>query len=619
MTDGETTSRPRVVIVDDSEEVRTIVRVALTASGLFDVVGEGADGGEAISQAYRLQPDIMVLDTSMPTMDGLEALPPVLALSPETRVVMYTGFSEHGLADRAREYGAVDLIEKSIPIRELAARLWEVVSNTPAPVQRKPLRVVGADAADEAFQDQEVLDEHLERFGEVFEQAAIGMATMTLSGSVVRANQALGRMMHSEPADLVGLDYGQLMHGCGDLLDEALAAIVELSNDLATFEHPIPDGDGDGLGTARVTLAPVRDSNAVPLYVFAQVQDITGQRRAEDELRRSEERFRLLVTSVQEYAIYMLDPEGRVRSWNAGARRIKGYPAREIIGQHFRVFYPPEEQAVGHPERNLEAALRDGSYTEEGYRVRRDGSRFWASVVITAVYDDEGRHIGFTKVTRDQSEQQEAIEQRAHLLAVTAHELRSPTAAVEGAASLLASSWDELSVEERDRLLGAITASAGRLHRLAADLSVASRLQSDTLAVVPEEISLRALLGAAVARVQAAEPSTEVRAEIDDVTVQGDAARLGQALDNLFDNALRHGRGPITLTGKVDGDGVRIAVQDAGRGVPGEVAARLFERFAAGPDGGTGLGLYLVREIARRHGGDATYEDPARFVIDLPA
>lgn len=605
------------MIVDDSEEVRTIVRAALDASGLFEVIGEGADGGEAITQAYRLQPDLLLLDTSMPTMDGLEALPPLLALSPETRVVMYTGFEERGLAERAREYGASDLIEKSIPVRELAERLWQVLSGAPARVARPPLRVVATDTVEDSSQAQEVLDEHLERFREVFEQAAIGMATMTLSGSVVRVNRAMARIMEAEPAELVGIDYGQLMQGHGDVLDEGLASIVEMGRDLVTFEHPIPDDDGPG--TARVTLAPVRDSNGTPLYVFAQVENITAQRRVEDELRRSEERFRLLVTSVQEYAIYMLDPDGRVRSWNAGARRIKGYPAREIIGQHFRIFYPPEEQAVGHPERNLEAALRDGSYSEEGYRVRRDGTRFWASVVITSVYDEHGRHVGFTKVTRDQSEQREASEQRAHLLAVTAHELRSPTAAIEGAAGLLTSSWDELGEQQRGRLLAAISASATRLHRLASDLSVASRLQSDTLEVVPEEIGLRDVLAAAAARVRAADPSIDLTTDVDDLTVQGDASRLGQALDNLLDNALRHGRGPITLTGKVANSGVRIAVQDAGRGVPAEVADRLFERFAAGPEGGTGLGLYLVREIARRHGGEATYEDPARFVIDLPA
>jgi PAS domain S-box-containing protein len=612
--------RPTLVIVDDSEEVRTIVRAGLEASGLFEVVGEGADGAEAIAHAYRLQPDVMLLDTSMPTMDGLEALPPVLALSPETKVVIYTGFEQRGLAERAREFGAADFIEKSTPVRDLPERLWRVLGRgtATAPEPRIRLRVVAAEAPDrQADQDQQVLDEHLERFREVFEQAAIGMATLTLNGSVVRANAALARLMDCGPEDLVGVDYGVLMRGHGDLLDDGLASVVELGSDLVSFEHPLPVGDDPG--TVRVTLAPVRDSKSQPLYVFAQVEDISAERRAEDQLRRSEERFRLLVTAVRDYAIFMLDPTGHVMSWNAGARRIKGYAARDIIGQHFRVFYPPEEQEAGHPERNLELALRNGSYAEEGWRVRQDGSRFWAGVVITAVHDASGRLVGFTKVTRDQTQQREADEQRAHLLAVTAHELRSPAAAIEGAAALLGDGWDDLEANQRRALLGAISASAHRLHRLAADLGTASRLESDVLGLELEDVSLAELLGSAVDRAQAANPGVDLTLEVDDATFRGDPARLGQAVDNLFENALRHGRTPVRMTGTPIDGGVRISVQDAGAGVPDEVVPRVFERFATGPRGGTGLGLYLVREIARRHGGDATYEDPATFVIELPA
>jgi PAS domain S-box-containing protein len=612
--------RPTLVIVDDSEEVRAIVRAGLESSGLFEVVGEGADGAEAIAHAYRLQPDLLLLDTSMPAMDGLEALPAILTLSPHTRVVIYTGFEERGLANRAREYGAADFIEKSLPIRELPARLWRALDKeTPLPTPRTGLRVVGAgDARDpHATPEQDVLDEHLERFREVFEQAAIGMATLTLNGSVVRGNAALARLMDCEPDELVGVDYGILMRGHGDLLDDGLASIVELGRDLISFEHPLPVGEEPG--TVRVTLAPVRDSKSQPLYVFAQVEDISAQRHAEDELRRSEERFRLLVTAVRDYAIYMLDPTGHVMSWNAGARRIKGYTGRDIIGQHFRVFYPPEEQADGHPEHNLELALRDGSYAEEGWRVRRDGTRFWASVVITAVHDAAGRHIGFAKVTRDQTQLQEAIEQRAHLLAVTAHELRSPAAAVEGAAELLAEGWDDLDAAQRTRLLGAISASAERLHRLAADLGTASRLQSDTLALLPEEVSLTRLLVSAAERAEVSDLDVDISVEADDVTFTGDPARLGQAIDNLLENAARYGAAPVTVTGTLTGGAVRIAVHDSGVGVPDELVPRLFDRFASGPLGGSGLGLYLVSEIAHRHGGQASYEAPSTFVIDLPA
>ncbi len=144
--------------------------------------------------------------------------------------------------------------------------------------------------------------------------------------------------------------------------------------------------------------------------MFLQVQDVTAQRAAEDALRLSEERFRLLVEAVEEYAIFMLDPDGIIVSWNAGAQRSKGYRADEIIGQHFRTFYPRELQEARHPEYELERALIDGHYSEEGWRIRKDGSRFWAHVLITAVFDDAGQHLGFAKVTRDITANREAEE-----------------------------------------------------------------------------------------------------------------------------------------------------------------------------------------------------------------
>lgn len=621
--------RPTVVIVDDSAELRVVVRSRLTASGLFDVVGEGADGGEAMILAHQHTPDLMLLDTSMPVLDGLEALPLVLAVSPRTKVVVFTGFEGRGLATRARELGATDFIEKSVPIEKLPELLWQHVEE-PADDVRRP-RVLGlhvADGLDEsAARDQAALDEHRERYREAFDQAAIGMATMTLNGSIVRANDELAAMVGRVPDDLVGLDYGVLTRQHGDHLDEALARISEGEEELVTFEHPLVSDDGSG--TLRVTLAPVRDSRRQPLYVFAQVQDIT----AEIALRRSEEMFRLLVTAVTDYAIYLLDTDGRVASWNPGAENIKGYGAEEIIGQHYRIFYPEEERAARHPERNLELALERGTYAEEGWRVRRDGSRFWASVVITAVYDDSGRHRGYAKITRDQTRQREheehrkaAVEQQAHLLAITAHELRTPAAVVEGSVAILRDSADTVSDDTREQLLEAMATSAHRLQRLVSDLSAASDVHADALALVPERVSLRTTLLAAADRARAVHPHERIVVEVNDETeILVDPARLGQALDNLLENALRHGRAPVLVTGEPLADGVRIAVSDDGHGVDERLREELFQRFAhAGPTGGTGLGLHLVREIARSHGGEVTYRAPGEerrttFELVLPS
>lgn len=596
---------------------------------MFDVVGEGADGGEALLLAHRHTPTILLMDTSMPVMDGLEALPLVLAVSPHTKVVVFTGFEERGLADRARELGASAYIEKSTPIHELVDRLWSIATDAPpdaAPRRSAGLRLAAVHDAD-AARDQAALDEHLERYREVFDQAAIGMATMTLNGSIVRANQALADMIDCDPGDLVGLDYGVLTRRHGDQLDDALARLTEGVEDVVTFEHPLANEDRP-THTARVTLTPIRDSKQEALYVFAQIQDVT----AEVALRRSEESFRLLVTAVKDYAIYMLDTDGNIASWNAGAQYIKGYSVDEVLGQHFRMFYPPEDREAGHPEQNLRTALRFGVYVEDGWRLRRDGSRFWARVVITPVYDDTGQHRGFAKVTRDQTEQREheeqrrrAAEQQAHLLAVTAHELRTPTAVVEGAVTMMQDHADELGEGDRDLLLKAMASSALRLRRLVDDLRAASDVQADALTLAPETISLRGSLNAAAERARAADPKARITVSVDqDVEFDADPGRLGQALDNLLENALRHGRPPVSMRGEHTSEGVRMIVSDAGPGVEPRLRERLFERFAhAGPAGGTGLGLYLVREIARIHGGEASYvaEGPGgrtAFVIDLP-
>jgi PAS domain S-box-containing protein len=638
VTEAEEPPKVSVVLVDDSAELRALVRRRLERSGHFDVVGEGGDGDEAISLVIRHEPALLLLDTSMPTCDGIQALPAIRAVCPETKVVMFTGFHEESLADRVRELGAADLVEKSIPLEDLPGRLLSAMmpSAPSAPAgTRGDLRLVRGrePGRGDAGPEQQVLDEHVAQFQDLFDRAAIGMATLTVHGTVVRANQALADLMSCAPYDLVGVDYGQLMHGAGDELDKALHAIAASGRDLATIEHPVPPPRGESPSRlARLTLAPIRDAQRQVLYVFAQVQDISALRAAEVGLSVTEQNFRLLVAAVGEYAIYMLDLDGNVASWNAGAQRIKGYAPREIIGRSFGVFYPPDERASGHPERNLEAARRDGEYAEEGWRVRKDGSRFWASVVISAIYDDAGQHIGFAKVTRDQSKQRkheqerrEFIEQQIHLLAVTAHELRTPTAVIEGSVGVLKGRSEPGSDGVHEAMLSNIRSSTHRLRRLGSDLATASQLHGGTLQYRLDDVSLSAVLQGAAARREAAENAVHIDLDVPhDVTVRADAERLAQAIDNLLDNAVRHGSAPVMLAGAAEKDSVHIRVSDGGRGVPAKLVPRLFERFVhAGVKGGTGLGLYLVHQIAAAHGGHVVYRPPGHgrsteFAIRLP-
>jgi PAS domain S-box-containing protein len=626
------TCKVSVVLVDDSVDVRTLVRMRLEASGQFDVVGEAADGEQAIELVIRHEPALVLLDISMPAMDGVETLPAILAVRPDTSVVMFSGFGGTDLAAEVGDLGAIDLIEKSIRLEELPDRLLRSLRGTGPQAVADPPRRLHA-VTDVERVEQAILDEHLEGFRALFDRAAIGMATLTVHATVVRANDALAELMSCKPRDLVGVDYGRLTGGRGDHLDHLLDALRSSGDNVATFEHPIPAPLGvRTVRTARVTLVPIRDSTGQVLYVFAQVQDISAQRTAEVELHRTEENLRLLVAAVEEYAIFMLDTSGLVMSWNPGARRIKGYEAQEIIGRHFRAFYPEEEQLTGHPERNLEAALRDGSFSEEGWRIRQDGSRFWASVVIRPVHDDRGRHVGFAKITRDQTDQRqnaedrlEAMEEQARLLAVTAHELRNPTAVIDGSAHALQVSEHQMSPAEREKFFHGIRSSADRLRRLADDLTVASQLHKAGMQFRMADVSLHDLVQDAAARRAAARPAVHVDVDVPvEVVVHADEVRLAQALDNLLDNPVRHGAPPLAMSAEVRGGQVELTVTDGGRGVPDELVPRLFDRFAtAGSAGGTGLGLYLVREIMRGHGGDAVYQppgpgNPTAFVTRFP-
>lgn len=649
MSGGAEGARPTIVIVDDAAEVRALVRTRLRLSGRLDVVGEGADGVEAVAAARVYRPAVMLLDVSMPVMDGLEALPLVLEASPATRVVMYSGFSEEGLAQRARERGAVAFLEKSTSLEGLADQLVALLDDAHNPHDPHDAEAAASasepPALDEA--DRTVLREHLERFREVFDDAAIGMATVTLAGHVVRANAALAELLGRPLDDLVGTAYGALAGSRRQLVEDALGRILAGHSRVVQVEHDVA-GLADSVGPRRVmaTVAPVLDSSRRPLYLFLQVQDVTAQRRAEEQLRRSEARFRLLVENVEDYAIFMLSPEGLVESWNAGAQRITGYAESEIVGRHFRTFYPPEVQAARHPEHELELAVRDGHYEEDGWRVRNDGSRFWSSVLITTVYDQDGRHIGFAKITRDTTSRREMLQERertaaalaeanaqlqqaaedqAHFLAVTAHELRTPVGVLAGTAEMLAEHDEALSAEERRELLEGMSSSAARLRRLLADLLTASRLQSSALELEVGPVDVGSLVEAAAQEARRSHPGTVVDVEVEPgLVVPGDAGRLAQAVDNLIGNALRHGVPPARVTARAVGDMVEIEVSDSGSGVSAEMRDRLFERFATGrAGGGTGLGLYIVRQLARSHRGDATYRPgeggtSGAFVITLP-
>ena len=362
----------------------------------------------------------------------------------------------------------------------------------------------------------------------------------------------------------------------------------------------------------------------------------------EDALRQSEDRFRLLVQSVRDYAIFMLNPEGRVMTWNPGAQLIKGYSAEEILGQHFSRFYLPVEARSGKCDRELEQAIREGSFEEEGWRLRKDGSRFWASVVIHPVRRQDGALVGFSKVTRDLTDRlraeserlrlvqaEEAVRLRDEFLSIASHELRTPLTAIQLQLESLLE--DPKALEEKSRRKVQRAYRGGeRLSDLIGALLDVSRIASGRLSLERSRFDLGEVAAEVIDRFR---PQTErvgclltLRQE-GDLNLYGDPLRIEQLLTNIIGNALKYAAGsPIEVELCAGSDTIRVAISDGGPGIPRSEWSRIFGRFERASSmrhfGGLGLGLYVAEQIAVAHGGgiliEAVEPHGAKFVVTLP-
>ncbi|MBC9033881.1 PAS domain S-box protein [Sphingomonas sp. JC676] len=380
---------------------------------------------------------------------------------------------------------------------------------------------------------------------------------------------------------------------------------------------------------ANVVIDPIRDPSGT-LVGFAKItRDLTERRAAEMELRASEERFRLLVQSVTDYAIYMLDPDGRVSSWNAGAERFKGYAADEIMGEHFSRFYTEEDRQAEIPRIALETARREGRFEAEGWRVRKDGARFWASVIIDPIRNEDGELLGFAKVTRDLTEkraieeqlrQSQKMEAVGQLTGGIAHDFNNLLTGISGSLEMMQIRMAQGRSAEFDRYFIAAQGAVRRASALTHRLLAFSRRQ--TLDPKPANVNrLLTDIEELVRRTMGPGIAVEVVGASGVWTTLVDTNQLENAILNLCINgrdAMPDG-GKLTIEASnkwIDeragrrhdlppGQYVAICVTDTGTGMAPEVIAKAFDPFfTTKPLGeGTGLGLSMVYGFARQSGG----------------
>lgn len=484
--------------------------------------------------------------------------------------------------------------------------------------------------------------------------------TLDAKGNILNWNQGAELINGYKAKDVIGKNFS-LLYTPADKEREHPRQELKEAKKIGRYEEEGWRVRKDGsLYWASVVITKLTDRSGELIGFSKVVRDLSARRLTEERLRLSEERFRLLVESVRDYAIFMLDATGCVVSWNLGAQKIKGYAESEILGKHFSVFYPETQTRSGKCEYVLEEAARTGRFEEEGWRLRKDGSMLWASVVITAVRDKKKRLIGYSKVTRDLTERkraedklqrayldlerkvedrtaalEEAIRVRDEFISVASHELKTPITSLKMQLQMLRHKTkpEQNLMPPAEKLASSLDTSLRQVNRLTAlveDLLDVARAQARKLNFCFERVDLAHLAQEVVQRhaieIEAAGSSVVFECH-EPVWARVDPFRLDQVLVNLLSNALKYAPGkPIHIRVEEKNGVARISVRDEGEGIPAAQRDKVFDRFVRAGNArninGLGLGLFITKQIIEGHRGEIRVETGegggAQFVLEIP-
>ena len=630
--------RPLITIlhVDDNEANRYVVNRMLRNAG-FNVV-EAATGEAALELLAQARPDLIVLDVQLPGINGFEIVRRLKADPTTTSIpILLLSASLIDSKDKVQglDSGADGYLIQPVEAIELIATV------------RALLRMRQAEESALTLAKE---------WQATFDAMNDGVCLLNQEGKVLRCNSAMTKLLNKPFNEINGCLHQELMQTRLDSTEVTLLTRVQETRQRESMELRFGDQ------WFSVTTDPIFDADGVVAGAVYIVADITDRRQAEENLRKSEERFRLLLENVEDYAIFFQDTHGCVTRWSLGAERILGYQEAEILGKSGSIIFTPEDRERGEDKRELKKAVTEGRAENERWHVRKDGSRFWGSGIVTLLRDETGQPRGFSKIMRDFTERKQAEDERAQLLireqearaaseaslraaesanrlkdeflATLSHELRSPLNAILGWIQLLNTrKFDEATTT---RAMETIERSARSQSQLVEDLLDVSRIIQGKLRLKIRPVDLVKVIDAAIETVRPAAEAKAIQLQtvLDPATglIAGDFDRLQQIVWNLLSNAIKFtpkdGRVQIGL--KRTNSHVEIAIADTGQGINPDFVPYVFDRFrqadssSTRPFNGLGLGLAIVRHLVELHGGTVRAESKgegqgATFTVKLPS